>query len=242
MTDTQSEIFHAAILSLFPEMFPGILQHSLSGTALKKNIWSYDAINLRDFGLTKHKNVDDEPFGGGNGLVMRSDVLGDALDHAAKKNPNAKIYYLSPRGIPINQRLVEKIVSEKEIIILCGRFEGIDERVIEEYNATEISLGDFILSGGEGAALCLLDACIRLLPGVLQNQKTLSEESFGDIGGGFIGGLEYPLYTRPAEWRGRAVPEVLLSGNHKEIENWRSKQALRVTKERRPDLLEPKNK
>ena len=228
--------FSATILTLFPEMFPGPLQYSLAGSALEKNIWSYNTINIRDFGLTKHKNVDDEPYGGGNGLVMRPDVLGAALDQALATNPDAKIYYPSPRGKLLNQSLVKEIIQNKNIIILCGRFEGIDERVIDEYNATEISVGDYILSGGEIAALAILDACIRLLPGVLANQETLASESFEDKGD-FAGLLEYPLYTRPNEWRGRKVPDVLLSGHHRQIREWQFEQAKSITSKRRPDIL-----
>lgn len=228
----RQSLFHATILSIFPEMFPSTLQYSLAGQALANGIWSYETINLRDFGLSKHKNVDDEPYGGGNGLVMRADVVGNALDSMRKKN-KANIYYMSPRGKPLTQRLVRQLVDEKDIIILCGRFEGIDERLIEEYNATEISLGDFVLSGGEVAAIAVLDACIRLIPGVLANQSTLVEESFSEADGL----LEYPLYTRPAEWRGRSVPEVLLSGNHQKIKEWQVVQSQKITAERRPDLL-----
>jgi tRNA (guanine37-N1)-methyltransferase len=237
MTHIKSEIFHATILSIFPEMFPGTLGYSLAGRALAKNIWSYEAINIRDFGLGKHKNVDDEPYGGGNGLVMRPDVLGNALDFTKMRYPHAKIYCMSPRGVPLDQKLVSKISKEKDIIILCGRFEGIDERVMLEYSAVEVSVGDFILSGGEAAAICLLDSCVRLLPGVLQNQSTLTEESFGEIDG-----LEYPLYTRPRMWQSRSVPDVLLSGNHQEIEKWRKQQSLQITTQRRPDLLLRKEK
>lgn len=225
-------LFHATILSLFPEMFPGTLQYSLAGQALAKGLWSYDTINIRDFGISKHRNVDDEPYGGGNGLVMRPDVVGRALDSAIKKN-KADIYYMSPRGKPLTQGLVRQIAEKGSIIILCGRFEGIDERLIEEYNATEISLGDFVLSGGEIAAMAVLDACIRLIPGVLANQSTLVEESFSCIDGL----LEYPLYTRPAQWNDRLVPEVLLSGNHQKIKEWRAEQSQKITAERRPDLL-----
>ncbi len=230
--------FHATILTIFPEMFPSTLGYSLAGQALNKNLWSYEIINIRDFGVTKHHNVDDEPYGGGNGLVMRADVLSGALDKALSKTPNADIYYMSPRGIPLKQSLVREIVCKKNIIILCGRFEGIDERVIEEYNVTEISLGDFVLSGGEVAAVALLDACIRLIPGVLANQSTLIEESFSEIeSDGLL--LEYPLYTRPAIWRERCVPEVLLSGNHQDIKEWKKAEAIKITATRRPDLLLP---
>lgn len=227
-------IFKATILTIFPEMFPGPLGYSLAGNALKKGIWDIDIIDIRDFGLTKHKNVDDEPYGGGSGMVMRADVLGAALDKAIEASGSNIIYYMSPRGKVLNQSLAGKIIEEKNIIILCGRFEGIDERVIHEYNVREISIGDFILSGGEIAAFAMLDACIRLLPGVLGNPKTLSEESFG-IGDSNL--LEYPLYTRPEIWRGNKVPEVLLSGNHTKIEEWRKDQSREITKNRRPELL-----
>lgn len=235
--NSRSNIFHATILSIFPEMFPGCLQYSLAGQALEKKLWSYNVINIRDFGRTKHKNVDDSPYGGGNGLVMRPDVLSESIDYALSLTPNAEIYYMSPRGKLLNQRLVQDITRSSEIIILCGRFEGIDERVIEEYNVSEISLGDFILSGGEVAAIALLDSCIRMLPGVLSNQSTLEEESFSDRygDGGLL--LEYPLYTRPAIWRERAVPDVLLSGNHKVIEEWKMQQSINITAKKRPDLM-----
>lgn len=235
MTNGKS-MFHVTILSIFPEMFPGCLQYSLAGQALEKNIWSYNVVNIRDFGITRHKNVDDTSYGGGNGLIMRPDVLSDSIDYALSFIPNAVIYYMSPRGKLLNQRVVSDITMDKEIIIICGRFEGIDERVIEEYNVREISLGDFILSGGEIAAIALLDSCIRMLPGVLSNQATLEEESFSDRYG--EGGLlEYPLYTKPAVWRGKKVPDVLLSGNHKVIEEWRLKQSIDITAARRPDLI-----
>ena len=227
--------FLATILSIFPEMFPGPLGHSLAGQALKSGIWSLNVIDIKKFGRTKHFNVDDEQYGGGNGLVMRADVLGDAIDEAITTAQTKKIYYLSPRGRPFSQRVAEEMVQEKNIIILCGRFEGIDERIIDEYNAIEISLGDFILSGGEPAAIALLDACVRLVPGVLANQETLYEESFCKEGL-LQGLLEYPLYTRPPEWKWRFVPDVLLSGDHARIKKWRKERAEEVTKLKRPDL------
>lgn len=269
---------HATILTVFPEMFPGTLGHSLAGQALQKNIWLYDVVNIRDFGLTKHKNVDDEAYGGGDGLIMRPDVLGNAIDHALSLNPEAKIYYPSPRGKVFTQSFAkemlrdiqlnsesfrqgefkeepgERIIIREQrrmpqnslvssllndtvnIIFLCGRYEGIDERVIEEYNITEISVGDYILSGGEIPTLTILDCLIRLLPGVLMNQKTLSSESF-EKDGEFEGGLECGLYTRPDVWRNRKVPSVLLSGNHKLINEWKKEQSLMITKLRRPELL-----
>lgn len=228
--------FHATILTIFPEMFPGSLAYSLAGKALKKNIWSYELVNVREYGVTKHKNVDDEIYGDGTGMVMRPDVAGEALDYALAKSPGSKIYYPSPRGKVLNQRLVKEIIKEEKIIILCGRFEGIDERIIEEYNVTEISMGDYILSGGEIAALAILDCCIRLVPGVLANQATLNSESF-ELEGEFGGLLESPLYTRPAEWKGRKVPEILLSGNHNEIKKWKEAKSKLITQNRRPDLL-----
>ena len=227
---------HATILSIFPEMFPGPLGMSLAGQALAKKIWSYDMVNIRDFGITKHHNVDDTSYGGGNGMVMRPDVLGNAIDHAMTHNSGSEIFYMSPRGTPINQGLVQEIVQAGKIIILAGRFEGIDERVIDEYNIREISLGDFVLSGGEVAAMALLDACIRLLPGVLANENTIVEESFGNwVEDEKL--LEYPLYTRPVTWRNREVPKILQSGNHEKIAQWRLEQSREITRLRRPDLL-----
>jgi len=228
--------FHATILTLFPEMFPGSLGFSLAGKALRSNIWSYDVINIRDFGITKHKKVDDEACGGGNGLIFRPDVIGDALDKALSKGPGSKIYYPSPRGVVFNQQFAHKIKQEKRVIILCGRFEGIDERIIDEYNVCQISVGDYILSGGEVAANVILDSVVRLIDGVLINQNTLKEESFErEFEGKKI--LEHPLYTKPAIWRGRKVPDVLLSGDHQKVENWKQNESLKVTEKLRPDLL-----
>ena len=227
---------HATILTIFPKMFPGTLGHSLAGQALHKNIWSYDIINIRDFGLTKHKNIDDAAYGGGDGLIMRPDVLGNSIDHALSLNSNAKIYYPSPRGRVFTQSFAKEMIKTKNIIFLCGRYEGIDERVIEEYSIMEISVGDYILSGGEIPTLAILDCLIRLLPGVLINQNTLSSESFEEDGE-FKGGLECGLYTRPEVWRGIKVPEILLSGNHKLINEWKREQSRMITKLRRPELL-----
>ncbi len=226
----------ATILTVFPEIFPGTLGYSLAGKALQKNIWSYNVINIRDFSLTKHQNFDDEAYGGGDGLIMRPDVLGNAIDHALSLNPEAKIYYPSPRGKVFTQGFAKEMLQDTYIIFLCGRYEGIDERVIEEYNITEISVGDYILSGGEIPTLTILDCLIRLLPGVLMNQNTLSSESF-EKDGEFEGGLECGLYTRPKVWRNRKVPSVLLSGNHKLINEWKKEQSLMITKLRRPELL-----
>lgn len=233
-------IFHATLLTIFPEMFPGPLGFSLAGSALKKGIWSYNIINIRDFGRTKHKNVDDKAYGGGHGLIMRPDVLGAALDTALELNPESKIYYPSPRGKLITQAMCKHIADSKNIIILCGRFEGIDERVIDEYNAQQVSTGDYILSGGEIAAFATLDSIIRLLPGVLANQNVLKEESFEQYQDGSKF-LEYPLYTKPAIWREREVPEILLSGNAKLIKQWKKEQSLKITKTLRPDLLKENN-
>ncbi len=221
--------FKVTILTLFPEMFPGPLGHSLAGSSLKEGLWSMDVINIRDFGLGKHKNVDDTPCGGGSGLVMRPDVLGPALDKALEKSPDTDIYYPSPRGKNLDQELSREISIKKNIIILCGRFEGIDERIIDEYNAKQISVGDFVLSGGELAAMTVLDSVVRLLPGVIVNQETTKEESFEKSHDG-LKLIEHPLYTKPSCWKGREVPEVLLSGNHALIEDWKHKESLRVTK------------
>ena len=224
-------MLRVTVLTLFPNMFPGPLGFSLAGNALKNGIWSIETINIRDFGLTKHKNVDDKPCGGGNGLIMRADVLGKALDQALEVNPNAKIYYPSPRGLPLTQEISKQISREKNIIILCGRFEGIDERVIEEYNVEQISVGNYILSGGEIALFSILDSVIRLLPNVLLNQDTLREESFeAEIDGMQL--IEYPLYTKPSIWKNKEVPNVLLSGNHSEIQNWKQQESIRITRER----------
>jgi tRNA (guanine37-N1)-methyltransferase len=227
---------HASILTIFPEMFPGTLQYSLAGQALKKGIWSYNIFNIKDFGLSRHKNVDDEPYGGGSGLIMRPDVIGNCIDQVLTTHPKAKIYYPSPRGKLFNQNIAREMIQDNQIIILCGRFEGVDERIIEEYNITEISVGDYILSGGEVAALAILDCLIRLLPNVLVNQDTLQSESF-EKNGEFAGLLECPLYTRPVKWKEREVPNVLLSGNHQLIKDWKKKQSISITAERRPDLL-----
>ncbi|MFK8040043.1 MAG: tRNA (guanosine(37)-N1)-methyltransferase TrmD [Rickettsiaceae bacterium] len=230
-------LFHATILTLFPEMFPGPLGHSLSGKALGAGIWSYNAINIRDFGLTKHKKVDDTSYGGTGGLVMRPDVLGSAIDYAIDLYPESQIYYPSPRGTMMNQSFIRNISKQKQILILCGRFEGIDERVIEQYNITEFSLGDYVLSGGEVAAFGLLDCVIRLLDGVLDNKSVLSTESFEKIGGYEHSLLEYPLYTKPVTWKGHTVPDILCSGHHQKIEKWQLEQSIALTKKRRPDLL-----
>lgn len=226
--------WHVNILTLFPEMFPGPLEQSLSGKALDKGLWSYDCVNIRDFAQGVHKSVDDTPFGGGAGMVMRPDIIEKATLSIEK--PGRKIY-LSPRGTPLTQDIVKTLAATPEITLLCGRYEGVDQRALEACDYEEISIGDYILSGGEPAAMILMDACIRLLPGVMGNESTPEEESFSH------GLLEYPHYTRPAAWTDaggaiRDVPDVLTSGHHKNIEKWRLEQAEILTKQRRPDLWE----
>jgi tRNA (guanine37-N1)-methyltransferase len=219
--------WRATVLTLFPEMFPGPLGHSLAGRAMDTGLWSLDARNIRDHATGRHRNVDDAPFGGGAGMVMRADVLDAAIADCADGRP---MVVLTPRGRPLTQSRVADLASGPGVILLCGRFEGIDQRVIEHRQMAELSVGDYILSGGETAALVLLDACVRLLPGVMGAAESGVDESFSD------GLLEYPHYTRPADWCGRAVPDILLSGNHQAIAAWREDAAKAVTRERRPDL------
>jgi len=221
--------WQATVLTLFPEMFPGPLGVSLAGKALQNGTWSLDAVDIRSFATDTHRTVDDAPFGGGPGMVLRPDVVDAAL--AAQTQPGPRIY-LSPRGRVLDQQRVAELAAGPGLVVLCGRFEGLDQRVIEERRLEEISLGDFVLSGGEPAAIALVDACVRLLPGVVGAAETLVEESFE------AGLLEYPHYTRPQLWRGRAVPEVLLSGNHAKIKAWRRAEAEAATRTRRPDLWE----
>lgn len=221
------------ILTLFPEIFPGPLQHSIMGKALEE-IVHLDAYNIRMFATDKHKTVDDTPYGGGHGMILKADVLGNAIDEVFH-DPEIPIIMLSPRGERFNQGIAESLSQKKGINLICGRFEGVDERVFQEYSVRELSIGDYVLSGGDVAALVLLDACIRLLPGVLGNSHSLLEESFA-TSGPYKGMLEYPHYTKPREWRGHAVPKVLLSGNHAEIESWRFEQSRKKTKQVRPDL------
>ncbi|CAN1723646.1 tRNA m(1)G37 methyltransferase [Hyphomicrobium sp. 1Nfss2.1] len=219
------------VLTLFPEMFPGPLGVSLVGQALEAGLWSLAAIPLREFGIGRHRAVDDTPAGGGAGMVMRADVLAAAIDHARQGEPDAPLIYLSPRGEPLSQALAAELAAGPGVMLLAGRFEGVDERVIAGRRMREVSIGDYVLSGGELAAMVLIDACVRLLPGVLGASDSLGEESFED------GLLEYPQYTKPREWEGRAIPEVLLSGDHKRVAEWRRSEAARITAERRPDLL-----
>jgi tRNA (guanine37-N1)-methyltransferase len=217
----------ATVLTIFPEMFPGPLAHSLAGKALAERIWQIETVDIRDFAQDRHRTVDDAPFGGGPGMVMRPDVIDRALNETPAAGPTI---CLSPRGLRLDQARVAALAEGPGVRLLCGRFEGIDQRVIDAHRIEEMSLGDFVLSGGEPAAIALLDAVIRLLPGVIGDAATLAEESFCQ------GLLEYPHYTRPQEWQGRAVPEVLLSGHHENIRRWRMAEAERVTRERRPDL------
>jgi tRNA (guanine37-N1)-methyltransferase len=219
--------WRATVLTLFPAMFPGPLGQSLAGRALESGVWSLDARDIRDSATDRHRSVDDTPFGGGAGMVMRPDVLADALDTVADERPKL---CLTPRGVPLTQAIVRRLAAEPGVVLLCGRYEGIDERVIEARALEEISVGDYVLSGGEPAALVLLDACVRLLPGVMGAADSADEESFS------AGLLEYPHYTRPADWQGRRVPDVLLSGHHAEVAAWRRREAERITRERRPDL------
>ena len=215
------------ILTIFPELFPGFLGHSLTGKALDEGKWSLETVNIRDFAFDKHGSVDDTPMGGGAGMVMRPDVLGAALK---AHYHGGRLINMSPRGKPLTQKLVRELVLQDELTVICSRFEGIDERVLEAYGAEDISIGDYILTGGEQAAQIMLDAIVRLLPGVLGNAESASEESFEN----FL--LEYPQYTKPAEWEGRSVPEVLISGHHQKIRDWRLQQSKQVTEARRPDL------
>ena len=218
-------------LNLFQEMFPGFLGLSLAGKALESGIWALEVLDIRDFARDKHRSVDDAPFGGGAGMVMRPDVLDAALHGArgAAKNGLPAVY-MSPRGRLFDQALAREFAAGPGVTLLCGRYEGVDQRVLDAHGMREVSLGDYVLSGGEPAALMLLDAVVRLLPGVMGNEESAAEESFER------GLLEYPHYTRPADWQGRRVPEVLLSGHHDKIRQWRIAQAERITQERRPDL------
>ena len=221
----------ARVLTLFPEMFPGPLGLSLAGKALERGDWALQAIDIRGFATDKHRTVDDTPFGGGPGMVMRPDVVDAALAHVAGDGETAgPAIYLTPRGQVLTQDLVKRLSAGPGLVVLCGRYEGLDERVIEARGLMEVSLGDFVLSGGEPAALALIDACVRLLPGVMGAEETLEEESFE------AGLLEYPHYTRPADWCGRQVPEVLMSGHHEKIRAWRRLKAEETTRLRRPDL------
>lgn len=227
MGSSEGPAWTVTVLTIFPEMFPGSLGHSLAGRALAEGVWALETVDIRDFARDKHRSVDDAPFGGGAGMVMRPDVIDAAISASHRGGP---LIYLTPRGRLLDQERVRALAAEARATILCGRFEGVDQRVLEAHRAEEISLGDFVLSGGEPAALALMDAVVRLLPGVVGKEQSLSEESFE------WGLLEYPHYTRPQEWQGRGVPEVLLSGHHEKIRAWRRRQAEDITRQRRPDL------
>lgn len=215
------------VLTIFPDIFPGFLGYSLTGRALKEGLWELEAVNIRDYAFDKHGSVDDTPCGGGAGMIMRPDVLDAALK---AHHQTGRLIYMSPRGESLTQAKVHELSKEENITMICGRFEGIDERIIEAYNIEEISIGDYILTGGEQAAQIVLDAVVRLIPGVLGNSESTANESFEN------GLLEHPQYTKPTVWEGREVPEVLLSGHHKNIAKWQHEKAIEVTKRKRPDL------
>lgn len=222
--------WRALVLSIFPDMFPGPLGLSLAGQGLSDGAWSMEALDIRSFATDKHRSVDDTPFGGGPGMVMRPDVIDNAIQSVRASAPDLPMVYLSPRGQTFNQAKAQELVSGPGVALLCGRFEGLDQRILDTHDIEEISIGDFVLSGGEPAALTLLDACVRLLPGVIGKAESLEQESFER------GLLEYPHYTRPQVWNGHAVPDVLISGHHENIRAWRQAQSEEITKQRRPDL------
>ncbi|MGB0438609.1 MAG: tRNA (guanosine(37)-N1)-methyltransferase TrmD [Primorskyibacter sp.] len=223
--------WQAQVITLFPDAFPGVLGQSLTGRALKDGLWQLDTVDLRRFGDGKHRNVDDTPAGGGAGMVLRADVMGRALDHVRKGRARSfPIVYLSPRGRPFTQKMAQSLSQAPGVVLICGRFEGLDQRVIDHYDITEVSMGDFVLTGGEIPAQALMDATVRLLPGVLGNAASAVEESFSN------GLLEHPQYTRPAEWLGHTIPDVLLSGHHGKIRDWQRAQSEALTRDRRPDL------
>jgi tRNA (guanine37-N1)-methyltransferase len=230
MSQTMRPPWRATVLTLFPELFPGPLSASLAGEALKQGVWTLETVDIRDFGIGRHRAVDDTPAGGGAGMVLRADVLGPAIDAASARNPDAARIYLSPRGELLQQAIVRELAAGAGVLLVAGRFEGIDERVIASRALREISIGDYVLAGGEAAAMVLIEAIVRLLPGVVGSATSLDEESFE------AGLLEYPQYTRPREWEGASIPDVLLSGDHKRIAEWRRLEAERITRERRPDL------
>ena len=230
MTLSQQNPWHMTALTLFPDAFPGILDVSVIGAAQKNHIWTSDVVDIRDFSSNKHRSVDDTPAGGGPGMVLRADIAGKAIESVARNG--RPLIYLTPRGAPLTQRRVRELATGPGVIVFCGRFEGLDQRVIDAYDMEEICIGDFVLAGGEIAAQALTEACVRLLPGVLGAADSTVDESFED------GLLEYPLYAKPAEWNGRNIPDVLRSGNHKAIAEWRRDQQIETTKARRPDLYE----
>ena len=224
----------ATVLSIMPQMFPGPLGESLSGRALREKLWALECVDIRDFATDKHRSVDDTPAGGGPGMVLRADVLASAIDRTREKAPeqlsDRPLIYMSPRGKPLTQQRAHELSSGAGAMILCGRFEGVDQRLLEARNIEEISIGDYVLSGGEIAAMVLIDSVVRLLPGVIGSTESLSSESHEN------GLLEYPQYTKPRSWEARDIPEILLSGDHGKIEKWRQQQAQELTKTRRPDM------
>jgi tRNA (guanine37-N1)-methyltransferase len=221
-------MFQAQVFTLYPETFPGPLSKGLYGKALSNKLWNLNVINIRDAATDKHKTVDDTPYGGGTGMLLKADVLANALDKKVKKGE--RVFYLSPKGKKFDQKLAQDLSKEKSISLICGHFEGVDERVLTTRNIEEISIGDYVLSGGETAALVVLDSILRLLPGVLGNNKSSVDETFEN------GLLEYPQYTKPQIWEEKSVPEVLLSGDHSKIKDWRLSQSEAITRDRRPDL------
>ena len=226
-----TDVWQARVITLFPDLFPGVLGGSLTGKALQDGKWQLHTHDLRRFGIGKHRNVDDTPAGGGAGMVLRADVVGPAIEEATSKMRGPQpILYMSPRGKRFDQAMAQELASKGGVTMLCGRFEGVDERVIEAFNITEVSLGDFVMTGGELAAQAMIDATVRLLPGVLGNADSTVEESHSN------GLLEHPQYTKPPEWQGRAIPPVLMSGNHGEIAKWRKAQSEQITQDRRPDM------
>ena len=232
-----SKVWTADVITLYPNLFPGVLSESIVGKSLEKNKWALETVNLRDFGIGAHKKVDDTPAGGGAGLVLRADVIEPALEKSISSSPIGRpLVYMSPRGKRFDQTLAKKWAAAPGVIILCGRFEGIDERILERYNIDEISLGDFVMTGGEIAAQAMIDATVRLLPNILGNPDSPLDESHSN------GLLEYPQYTKPAEWKGQKIPDTLLSGHHENIAKWRMDQAKTKTKKHRPDLWKAWNK
>ena len=234
-TATSSTVhpWHATVLTLYPEAFPGVLGTSIIGTAAQTGIWQLDSVDIRDFATNRHRTVDGPPAGGGAGLVLKPDIAAKAIDSVVQSEGNLgdrPLIYLTPRGKPLTQKRVRDLAAGQGLICFCGRFEGLDQRVIDSRQMEEISVGDFVLAGGEVAAQAMIEACVRLLPGVLGNSESIAEESFED------GLLEYPLYTKPREFEGRAIPEVLTSGDHGAVARWRKNQSEEMTKARRPDL------
>ena len=221
-------MWHSKVFTLYPEIFPGLLKEGIFGKALENKLWDMEVINIRDATNDKHKTVDDTPYGGGSGMLLKADVLAKSLDK--NKVDGERIFYLSPRGKKFDQRFADELSKEKSISLICGHFEGVDERILETRNIEEISIGDYVLSGGETAAFVVLDSILRLLPGVLGNKKSADDESFQN------GLLEYPQYTKPKIWEEKSVPEILLSGDHNKIKDWRLSQSEAITRNRRPDL------